>query len=94
VDLKKLGYFVVLARHLHFTRAAGTLGIAQSSLSQQIKVFEGELGVRLFDRNNHAVSLTAAGKALLDDGVCLLEAADRVASQVRAAGAGPVTSAR
>jgi len=65
MDVRQLRYFAVLARELHFTRAAAELHIAQPALSQQIAQLERELGVLLFDRTRHRVRLTPAGEALL-----------------------------
>lgn len=65
MELKQLEYFMVLCQELHFTRAAEKLGIAQPSLSQQIRLLEHEVGLPLFDRVGKKNSLTEAGKALL-----------------------------
>lgn len=65
MELKQLEYFMVLCQELHFTRAAEKLGIAQPSLSQQIRLLEHEVGMPLFDRVGKKNSLTEAGKALL-----------------------------
>ncbi|MFC4052334.1 LysR family transcriptional regulator [Actinomadura syzygii] len=63
---RQLEYFRAVARELHFTRAAEALRIAQPALSQQIRKLERQLGVALFERNNHRVELTPAGTALLE----------------------------
>ncbi|MCX4749909.1 LysR family transcriptional regulator [Kitasatospora sp. NBC_01287] len=65
ITSRQLEYVRAVARELHFTRAAQLLGIAQPALSQQIRKLEGQLGVALFERSNHRVELTAAGRALL-----------------------------
>jgi DNA-binding transcriptional LysR family regulator len=64
-ELRQLRYFVAVAEHLSFTRAATELHIAQQSLSQQIAALERQVGVRLFDRDTRGTRLTAAGEALL-----------------------------
>jgi DNA-binding transcriptional LysR family regulator len=57
--------FLTLARHLHFGRAAEALSITQPALSNQIKLLERSLGVRLFARTTRWVSLTPEGERFL-----------------------------
>ncbi len=65
VHLRDLRYFVTVAEHLHFTRAAEALFVSQPALSKQIRALEAQLRVPLFDRGRQRVHLTAAGAALL-----------------------------
>lgn len=60
-----LQYFLELAKTLNFSRAAERIGISQPSLSAAIKRLEHAVGIELFIRNKHNVSLTHAGKKLL-----------------------------
>ena len=65
MELRQLKYFCKTAELLSFSEAAKMLYITQSTLSQQIKQLEGELGVQLFQRNSHGVTLTEMGAELL-----------------------------
>lgn len=65
VDTRVLRYFVAVAEHLSFTRAARTLFVSQPSLSRQIRQLEDRLGTELFVRTKNEVRLTRTGEVLL-----------------------------
>jgi len=67
MHLKQLRYFVAVAEAGHITRAAQHLGMQQPPLSQQMKALELRVGAQLLRRHPRGVSLTDAGKLLLDD---------------------------
>ncbi|HYE21950.1 MAG TPA: hydrogen peroxide-inducible genes activator [Tepidisphaeraceae bacterium] len=66
MDLHHLRYVVALAEEASFSRAAARLGVAQPSLSQQIKKLEADVGRPLFDRLPRRVVPTQAGQRLVE----------------------------
>jgi DNA-binding transcriptional LysR family regulator len=66
VTLTQLAYFLAVSDVRSFTRAAESLGVAQPTLSRQLKALETELGAALVDRGGReGPVLTPAGEALL-----------------------------
>ncbi len=66
MELRHIRYFIATAEELSFRRAAERTNVTQPSLSEQIRQLEGEIGVRLLERDTHRVSLTAAGRNFLE----------------------------
>ncbi|CCJ83965.1 LysR family transcriptional regulator [Cronobacter dublinensis] len=64
-DIADLIYFLAIARHRSFTRAAVESGVSASALSHALKGLETRLGVRLFNRTTKSVTLRAAGEVLV-----------------------------
>ena len=85
MELRHLRYFAALTEELHFGRAAEKSFVAQPTLSQQIKKFEDELGVQLFERTKRNVELTQAGEALLPYAKRILKDASRAEKAAHAA---------
>lgn len=93
MDLKQLQYFTCVAELGSFTRASNTLNIAQPALSRQIRMLEVELRQNLLIRNGRGVSMTEAGKVLLEHSLGILHQVERVKEElgkVRGAMAGHV----
>lgn len=59
--------FEAAARHCSFTRAASELHVTQAAISHQVRQLEDWLELKLFERNGHALTLTAEGKAYLSN---------------------------
>ncbi|MEO6300735.1 MAG: LysR substrate-binding domain-containing protein [Paracoccaceae bacterium] len=62
----QLRAFHFVALHGGFTRAAEELHVTQPAISDQIRKLEEEYDVLLFNRNKRLVTLTTAGRELLD----------------------------
>lgn len=65
MDLKSLNTFIQTAELNSFTKAAEKLGYSQPTVSLQIRQLEQELGIQLFERIGHTVTLTRDGRAAL-----------------------------
>ena len=64
---QRMRCFLEVAEHLNFTQAAKNLFVSQQAVTRQISALEEELGFPLFYRTTRQVTLTPAGKVLVDD---------------------------
>ncbi len=62
---RHIQYFLAVAEHLSFTKAAAALYVSQPALSQQVRQLEESLGAQLFDRSGRTTRLTDAGDVYL-----------------------------
>lgn len=88
IETRLLRQFIAVAEELHFHRAAERLHMAQPPLSQAIRKLEDELGLRLFERSNRNVALTAAGASFLETARCALLQLEDGVEQARRVAAG------
>ena len=83
MDLKRLYYFSQLAKTGNFTKAADQLGIAQSALSTSIKKLEQQLELKLINRTERQMSLTAEGQVLLRHTKIILEDVEQAEKELQ-----------
>src|SRR5260370_7330184 len=73
MEIHQLRYFGAVVRAGSFTRAAEQMGVAQPSLSQQIRALEKQIGTPLFERLGRSVRLTTYGEALRQPAIEILQ---------------------
>lgn len=64
LPLNALRSFEAAARHLSFTKAGLELRVSQAAVSQQVRILEDSLRVKLFRRLTRGLALTEEGEAL------------------------------
>jgi LysR family hydrogen peroxide-inducible transcriptional activator len=93
MTLPELRYIVALAREKHFGRAAEKCFVSQPTLSVAVKKLEDELGVILFERGQHEITVTPAGEPIIRQAEKVLAEAARIKELADTAGdplAGPL----
>ena len=83
MELRVLEYYLMVAREENITKAAELLHITQPTLSRQLSQMEEELGVKLFTRGKHSISLTADGLLLKRRAQELVELAKKTKQELR-----------
>lgn len=64
MNIKHLRTFITILETQNLTKAAAMLNVVQPAVTRQIQILEEELGVRLFNRSRHGMTLTDDGKVL------------------------------
>ena len=88
MNTQQLYYFVTAAETLNFSKAAEKCYISQTAMSLQIKSLEQLVGVPLFNRDQHHVELTAAGKIYLEEAREILRRSEEAVHLARTAAEG------
>jgi|SRR5882757_655191 len=94
MELRHLRYFVTVAELGSFSRAARSLYVSQSAISEQIADMEREIGVPLFHRSARNTTLTPAGTVFLPEAKGVLAAAAQAVEKVQRAQRGEVGTLR
>jgi DNA-binding transcriptional LysR family regulator len=94
LELRHLRYFVAVAEELNFSRAAERLHMAQPPLSVAIRQLEQEVGAELLQRTSREVTLTDAGRALLEGARRVLDEVERSVLSAQRAASGSVGTLR
>ena len=82
MNLSRIHEFLVLAKHLNYSKAANLLYLTQPVLSRHIHALEEELNAQLFVRDTHKVELTNIGKLCEDEFTKLMECYNEVMGNI------------
>lgn len=78
MNVLHMKYAVEIAKAGSINKAAEALLVAQPNLSRSIKELEADLGITIFDRTAHGVSVTADGERFIDYAERILKQIDHV----------------
>lgn len=84
MELRVLRYFLAVAQHQNFTKAAHELLVSQPTLSKQLADLEDELGTQLFIRGHRQVTLTEEGEYLQARAKEIIQLADQTTANIKA----------
>lgn len=83
IDLRRLRYFIAVCKHGGFSRASQSIGVAQPSLTRQIKLLEKEVGISLINRSGRGAEPTAEGRFLLGQSRLHIDGLDDALREMR-----------
>ena len=84
MDLNKLRYFYVVAKHQHVTHAAQELYISQPALTKAMQRLEEDLGIPLFHKHKRGIQLTPFGLHLKGKLDTVFSVLDRLPEELEA----------
>jgi len=82
MNIKRLEYFLEIAKTLNISKAAENLHMAQPPLTAQLKLLEDELGTKLFNRTTRKMTITEAGERLKTRAQQILELIETTEQEV------------
>jgi DNA-binding transcriptional LysR family regulator len=88
-DLEGLAIFAKVAEARSLTRAAEELGVSKATISKSLARLETRLGTTLLHRTSRLLSLTEAGRGLLDPALQMLAHAEAAESEALNQAASP-----
>lgn len=82
---KALDTFMAVADNRSFTKASEQLFISHTAVMKQINGLESDLGVQLFKRSNHGVTLTLAGHTLYQKAQEIINFSEKAIQEIQKA---------
>jgi LysR family hydrogen peroxide-inducible transcriptional activator len=78
MTITQLKYCIAVAEHRNFTTAAQHVHVTQPTLSMQIQKLEQELDLKIFDRTQKPIGLTAVGEKIIQQAHLIVAESDRI----------------
>ena len=94
MTITQITHFIAVADTLSFTHAANMLYVSQPAISKSVSKLEESLGFKLFERNDSALVLTAAGETMYDFFTKTSIEFQAITDDIRAAALHPVSTIR
>lgn len=91
ITLRQMQYVLAVDEQKSFSKAAKLFDVDQSTLSQQIKLFEARLGVEIFDRSYKPLLTTPEGRKVINKIKEIIEKVEQLIGPFKAAQQQPVT---
>ena len=88
MNINQLKYFISVAEHQSFTKAANQFYISQTAITQQIQALEESIGTKLIDRSTRPISLTPGGNIFLVEARAILDHMETALWRTREASTG------
>ncbi len=88
MNLNQLKYFIAVAEHKSFTKAANQFYISQTAITQQVQALENIIGTQLINRTTRPISLTPSGNTFLAEAQSILRHMDTAVLRTREASKG------
>ncbi len=83
-DLHRMAIFAKVIEHGSFSRAAGSLGLGKSVVSQHVALLERGLGVQLVNRSTRSLALTEDGRGFYRHCCAMMEIAEGALAEIDA----------
>ena len=88
MNINQLKYFIAVAEHKSFSKAAEQYFLTQTAMTQQVQKLEESMGVQLIDRKTRPISVTPTGNVFLKEARAIVNRVDSAVRRTREASSG------
>ena len=88
MNINQLKYFIAVAEHKSFSKAAEQYFLTQTAMTQQVQKLEETMGVQLIDRKTRPISITPTGNVFLKEARLIVSQMESAVRRTREASTG------